>query len=48
MLMFVTTATAASATFVASHVPPTPTSTTAACTARSANHRYAPPVRISK
>ena len=44
----VTTATRPSTTLVASHVPPRPTSTTATSTARSANHRNAAAVRISK
>ena len=48
MLTFVTTATSASITFVASHVPPRPTSTTATSTATSANQRSAAPVTISK
>ncbi|CAM5446153.1 hypothetical protein STANM309S_03024 [Streptomyces tanashiensis] len=46
--MGVTTATEASMTFVASQVPPMPTSTTAASTGASAKAAYAMPVRTSK
>ncbi len=46
--MGVTTATAASMTFVASQVPPMPTSTTATSTGASANAAYAMPVSTSK
>ncbi len=46
--MGVTTATSASATLVASHVPPRPTSTTATSTGASANAAYAMAVMISK
>jgi hypothetical protein len=46
--MFVITATWASTTLVASHRPSSPTSTTMASTATSANHRNADAVRISK
>ena len=44
----VTTATCASATLVASHVPPMPTSTTATSTGASANAAYAMPTIVSK
>ena len=44
----VTTATPASATLVASQVPPRPTSTTATSTGASANAAYAIAVMISK
>ena len=43
-----TTATAASATLVASHEPPMPTSTTATSTGASANRAYAMPTIVSK
>ena len=46
--MFVTTATWACTTFVASHLPSSPTSTTATSTAVSANHRNAAAVHVSK
>ncbi len=48
MLTLVTTATSASITLVASHVPPSPTSSTATSTATSANQRNAAPVSTSK
>ena len=44
----VTTATRASATLVASHVPPMPTSMTATSTGASANSAYAMPTITSK
>lgn len=44
----VTTATPASMTFVASQVPPMPTSTTATSTGASAKAAYAMPVSTSK
>ncbi len=44
----VTTATAASATLVASHEPPMPTSSTMTSTGASANTANARPVRTSK
>ncbi len=44
----VTTATSASSTFVLSHAPPMPTSTTATSTGVSAKIRYASAVTISK
>lgn len=47
-LTFVTTATRPSTTFVASHSPPIPTSTTAQSTATSANQVRAAAVMISK
>ena len=46
--MGVTTATEASMTFVASQVPPMPTSTTATSTGASAKAAYAMPVSTSK
>jgi hypothetical protein len=46
--MFVTTATCARTTFVASHLPSSPTSTTATSTAVSANQRNAAAVHASK
>lgn len=46
--MGVTTATVESMTFVASQVPPMPTSTTATSTGASAKAAYAMPVRTSK
>lgn len=46
--MGVTTATSPSMTFVASHEPPIPTSTTATSTGASANAAYAMPVSTSK
>ena len=45
---FVITATRVSSELVASHVPPSPTSTTATSTARSANHENAAAVSTSK
>ena len=48
MPMFVTTATWASTTLVASHRPSRPTSTTATSTAVSANQRNAAAVHASK
>ena len=48
MPMFVITATCASTTFVASHRPSSPTSTTATSTAMSANQRNAAAVQASK